>query len=106
LEEEEEMEKRRHNHKNLFKGFLFGGLLGATAGILLAPKAGRELRAGIKGKGEKVLKDTRQFYSDTKAKAETTYENARHRIFAVGGGGMTERSFWDIESPEEMTGEA
>jgi len=100
------MEGMRHNHKGLFKGFLIGGLLGAMAGILFAPKAGKELRSEIKGKGEKTLKDTRQFYSDTKAKVETVYENARHRIFAGGGGSAEEGPFRNIESPEEIAGEA
>jgi len=100
------MEATRYNHKSLFKGFMVGSLLGATAGILFAQKAGKELRAGMRGKGEKVLKDTRQFYSDTKAKAETMYEIARHRIFAGDGEKAEERPFRNIESPEEIVGEA
>ena len=94
------------DHKGLFKGFLLGGLLGATAGILFAPKGGNELRSGIKSKGENVLKETKEFYSDTKAKAETMYENARNRIFACGREKTEERSFRNIESPEEIAGEA
>ncbi len=100
------MEGTIYNHKGLFKGFLLGGLLGATAGILFAPKGGKGLRSGIKGKGEKVLKETKEFYSDTKAKAETMYENARNRIFACGREKTEERSFRNIESPEEIAGEA
>ena len=100
------MEGTRYHHKSLFKGFLLGGLLGATAGILFAPEAGKELRSGIKGKGEKILKETKEFYSDTKGKAESTYENAKHRIFAGCRGEAEERPFRKIESPEEMVGEA
>lgn len=96
------MEGTRYNHKSLFKGFLLGGLLGGTAGILFAPKGGKELRSGIKSKGEEVLKETKEFYSDTKAKAETLYENARNRIFACGKEEPQERSFRKIESPEEI----
>ena len=100
------MEGTRSNHKSLVKGFLLGGLLGATAGILFAPEAGKELRSGVKGKGEKILKDTKESYSDMKAKAETMYGNARQRIFAGCGEKTEGRSFQNIESPEEMVGEA
>jgi gas vesicle protein len=100
------MEGTIYNHKGLLKGFLLGGLLGATAGILFAPQGGKELRSGVKSKGEKVLKETKEFYSDTKARAETMYENARHRIFACGRKESQERSFRNIESPEEIAGEA
>ena len=100
------MEGMRYDHKGLLKGFLVGGLLGATAGILFAPKGGKDLRSGIKSKGEEVLKETKEFYSDTKAKAETMYENARNRIFACGREKKEERSFRNVESPEEIAGEA
>jgi len=100
------MERTRYDHKGLLKGFLVGGLLGATAGILFAPKGGKELRSGIKSKGEEVLKETKEFCSDTKAKAETMYENARNRIFACGREKTEERSFRNVESPEEIAGEA
>jgi len=106
LKEEDKMEERIHNHKGLGKGFLIGGLLGATAGMLLAPKAGKELRSEIREKGEKTLKDTRQFYSDTKARADTVYENVKGRIFACGGGKAREDSSRNIESSEEMVSEA
>jgi gas vesicle protein len=100
------MEGTIYNHKGLLKGFLLGGLLGATAGILFAPKGGKELRSGMKSKGEEVLKETKKFYSDTKAKAETIYENARNRIFTCGRERTEERYFGNIKSPEEIVGEA
>jgi gas vesicle protein len=100
------MEETTYSYKRLFNGFLLGGLLGAAAGILFAPQAGKELRSGIKGKGEKILKDTKESYSDMKAKAETMYGNARERIFAGCGEKTEGRSFQNIESPEEMVGEA
>ena len=100
------MEGSGHSYNSLFKGFLLGGLLGATAGILFTPKAGKELRSGIKDRGEKMLRDTKESYSDVKAKAETMYENARYRIFAGCGEKMKEKSFRDMESPEEVVGEA
>lgn len=100
------METRGHNYSGLCKGFLIGSFLGAAAGILIAPKAGKELRSGIKGSGEKALKDTKQFYSDAKAKVETVYENARHRMMGDNGEMAEEGRFQRIESPEERVGEA
>jgi gas vesicle protein len=100
------MQGTKHHYNSLFKGFLLGGLLGAAAGTLFALKAGNELRSGIKGKGEKALKDTKQFYSDARAKAETVYGNARHRMIGDNGEKAEEWRFQRIDSPEEMVGEA
>ena len=44
------------------KGLLVGGILGAVAGILLAPRPGKELRAEIKEKGDAALKDAKRVY--------------------------------------------
>jgi gas vesicle protein len=106
LKEEDKMEERKCNHKGLVKGFLIGGVLGATAGILFAPKAGKELRSEIKERGEKTLKDTKQFYSDTKERADTVCENVKSRILACGGGKVGEVPPHNIESPEEVVSEA
>ena len=40
---------------HFFMGFLISGFLGALAGILFAPKSGKELRSDIKEKGSEVL---------------------------------------------------
>jgi len=44
------------NGKNgyFFKGLLIGGLAGGLAGILFAPKSGRQMRREIREKGEDV----------------------------------------------------
>jgi len=98
------MEATKRDSKNLFKGLLIGSLVGAAAGIVLAPKPGRELRSDIKGKGEKVIQDTKQFYSDFRAKADNMFENTK----GVFGGGNRSGViiFRDLEEPDEFTAEA
>lgn len=97
------METRGHNYNGLFKGFLIGSFLGAAAGILFSPKAGKELRSDIKGRGEKALKDTKEFYTDTKSKVESFYGSAKQRFRPGGSERATSKS---VESPEEFISEA
>lgn len=98
------METTKHDSKNLFKGLLIGSLVGAAAGIVFAPKPGIELMSDIKGKGEKVIQDTKQFYSDFRAKADNMFESAKD----VFGGGKRNGViiFRDLEEPDEFTAEA
>ncbi len=61
------------------KGLLVGGILGAVAGILLAPRPGRELRADIKDKGETAIKDAKRIYEDSRTRAKAALEAAKQR---------------------------
>jgi gas vesicle protein len=61
------------------KGFVIGGVLGVLAGILFAPKSGKELRSDIKEKGSTVLKDAKDIYTDAGAKAKEIIEEAKHQ---------------------------
>ncbi len=97
------METRGHNYSGMCKGFLIGSFMGAAAGILFAPKAGKELRSDIKESGEKALKDTKEFYSDSKGKVESFCGSAKHRFWP---GGAERATSSNIESPEEFFGEA
>jgi gas vesicle protein len=97
------METRGYNYNGLFKGFLIGSFLGAAAGILFSPKAGKELRSDIKNKGEKALKDTKEFYSDTKAKMGSFCGSAKQRFWPGEAERATSKS---VESPEEFISEA
>lgn len=88
------MENNQRRHSRLLTGVLVGGVLGATAGFLLAPKSGRELRSDIKAKTKSALDETRRLYSD----GRTRFENA----FACISGGREGVSLREIESPEEI----
>ena len=67
------------NGKNGYfvKGLVIGGVSGALAGLLLAPKSGKKLRADIKEKGSDALKDTKEFYLDTQKKAKCALEDTK-----------------------------
>jgi len=91
------METDKNNYGYLWKGLAFGGLLGALAGFLFAPKSGKELRSDIKEKGDRVLGETKRLYSDTRAKAR--------QIFP-GGREMREKPPVSNELQEEMGWEA
>jgi gas vesicle protein len=73
------MEEHEKPQCHFFMGFLIGGVLGALAGILLAPKSGKELRSAIKEKGSEVLKDGKEIYSDAGMRAKEIIEEAKHQ---------------------------
>ena len=60
-------------------GLLIGGALGALAGILFAPKSGKELRSDIKEKGSEALKDAKEIYADANTRAKEIIEEAKHQ---------------------------
>jgi gas vesicle protein len=92
------MESDQRKDSKLLRGLFVGSVLGATAGFLLAPKSGRELRWDIKVKTKKALDETKRVYSD----GRTRFENAFARI----PGRREGASLRKIESPEEIMVEA
>jgi gas vesicle protein len=78
-EEETTVGSNGKNGKNGYfaKGLMIGGVGGALAGLLFAPKSGKKLRADIKEKGSDALKDTKEFYFDTQKKAKSTLEDTK-----------------------------
>jgi gas vesicle protein len=64
---------------DFFMGLLIGGALGALAGILFAPKSGKELRSDIKEKGSEVLKDGKEIYADASTKAKEIIGEVKHQ---------------------------
>ncbi len=74
------MAGNNHNGSSLFQGLLIGGVLGALAGILLAPKSGRELRWDLREKGNDALDGAKRLCSDTQAKAKALVEGAKSGV--------------------------
>jgi gas vesicle protein len=64
---------------NFFKGLLIGSAVGALAGILFAPKSGKELRSDIKNKGNKIIKDGQELYADASTKAKEIFVEVRDK---------------------------
>lgn len=54
----------------MIKGALIGGAVGAAAALLLAPKAGRELRQDLKATYNKSMDKTKQWVSEAGAKTQ------------------------------------
>lgn len=52
---------------NFLKGLLLGAVAGGVAGVLLAPKSGKETRDDIMKLAEKVKKDATSYFEDAKA---------------------------------------
>jgi gas vesicle protein len=63
--------------------FLMGGALGALAGIFLAPKSGKRLRADLRTKGSDAVDDTKEMYADVSTKAKDIIEEAEHQAEAL-----------------------
>ena len=70
------MEEQEKTQCHFGLGLLIGGMLGVLAGILFAPKSGKELRSDIKEKGGAVFKDVQEIYADTGTKAKEIIEEA------------------------------
>jgi gas vesicle protein len=68
---------------HLFIGLLIGGTLGVLAGVLFAPKSGKELRSEIKEKGSAVLKDAKNIYADCTTKAKQMANSIAIRGFMI-----------------------
>jgi gas vesicle protein len=73
------MEEQEKTKVNFFKGLFIGSALGALAGILFAPKSGKELRSDIKDKGNKILNDGKEIYADASTKAKEIIKEAKHQ---------------------------
>lgn len=77
------MTERERPLGHLFVGLLIGGTLGALAGVLFAPKSGKELRSEIKEKGSAVLKDAKNIYADATTKAKQIVEEATQQALEL-----------------------
>jgi gas vesicle protein len=98
-----ETNDRRYGH--FFKGLLVGGFLGGLAGLLFAPKSGKELRADIKETKEKASREAKEMLGKTSHQFSEVGQKAKHILsFTKQKGEAAPR--YDAESIEESAGEA
>jgi gas vesicle protein len=70
------MAENGFDRDSFFKGFLIGGVVGALAALLFAPKSGKELRGDIIRKGEEAVEGSKRIYNDAKTKAQAIISDA------------------------------
>ena len=68
------------NSGDFVKGLLIGGLIGAVAGILFAPKSGKETREDIARKADELVTKTAEEYERAMEKSKNAYEAAVERL--------------------------
>ena len=78
-------------------GLLVGAALGGAAGMLLAPKSGKETREDIKAKAVEVQEKTQAVIEETKERAGEMYEKSRDAVAE-----QRERAMEAINSGREM----
>jgi len=67
-----------HSTSAIFLSFLFGGLIGAGFGILLAPKSGREMRRQIRDLADETREKAYEYVDQAKDTVNSTVEKGRH----------------------------
>lgn len=70
---------------SFFKGLLIGGLLGVAAGLLLAPKSGKETRADIRNKTEDLVKAAKEEYQQIMESAKSQAQAAMASASRIAG---------------------
>ena len=83
-----ELERRREADADLSKQtfcFVLGGLVGAVAALLLAPKSGRELRGDLADATRKGVDRARETGAAARLRAGEYYETASQRAGELAG---------------------
>lgn len=77
-------------------GALLGAAVGVAAGILTAPKSGKETRADLKAKADEAKKKADKAIADAKVKGQKVYNDMRAKAdTAVGGAQDTMNDYTD-----------
>jgi gas vesicle protein len=77
------MKTKAENCTFFLGGALIGGVVGALAGILFAPKSGKELRSDLRKGGEEALGEAKRLYTETQTKAKQIVDDALHQAEAL-----------------------
>ena len=99
------MAEKGYEGGNFLRGLLTGAILGALAGVLFAPKSGKELRADIKETGERALGETKAMLGKASHQVSEARQGARHILACIREKGENAPRY-HVESAEETLGEA
>lgn len=70
----------KKSNKTGFFAFLLGGMIGATIGLLYAPKSGEETRQLIKGESEEIVNKAVASMHEAQDTAMSTIHEAQTRL--------------------------
>jgi gas vesicle protein len=79
------MSDNKMNGKDFVIGAVVGGILGAMAALLLAPKPGKELREDISGQYREVNKKAHKLVGDASQKTQKATEQVGSVINELAG---------------------
>ncbi|WP_240374584.1 YtxH domain-containing protein [Bacillus piscicola] len=82
------------NTKDFFIGSLIGGIVGASAALLLAPKSGRELRSDITEGAQTARERTSEFTSDAYEKGSEWASFAKEKSSSLAKNVSEQSNKW------------
>jgi gas vesicle protein len=77
---EHEMQHATRSGKSVVTGLLIGGLIGAAAALLMAPRSGEETRAEIKNKAIEYRDRTRDVVNETVSQAKSKADELKEGV--------------------------
>jgi gas vesicle protein len=89
--------------KDFLMGAMVGGLLGAMAALLLAPKSGRELRQDISEQYSNISEKTQQIASTVSEKTQQIASNVGEKTASIAKTATTHTTEW-VDKAKEVAG--
>ena len=86
--------------KQNLRNFVLGGLAGAIAGILLAPRSGQELRGSIVSRAGEVRERGRETYFEAREKAQERFSGKGEPYHQASTEPFPEEPIWEERVPE------
>ena len=84
-QEFEHAEEATHATKNVLSGFVIGGLIGAAATLLYAPKSGQETRAEIRERTMELRDRTAETVKDTVEQVKSKADQLKSEVQVKAG---------------------
>ena len=86
--------------KQNVRNFVLGGLAGAIAGILLAPRSGQELRGSIVSRAGEMRERGRETYFEAREKAQERFSGKGETYHQASTDPSPEEPVWEEQVPE------